>query len=96
MSRSKEHGSCGQSKLMGGAGHTGRRGSCAWRTLVDVASTPAGGGVAPQLVTGAAPCSLVASVSASPAGPILDRGEDPAGLVWGLARHWAVVLDPGS
>lgn len=81
---------------MGGEGHTGRRGSCAWRSLGDVVSTPAVGGVAPQLVTGAAPYSLVASVSASPAGPILDRGEDPAGLVWGLAGHWAVVLESGS
>lgn len=53
-------------------------------------------GVAPQLVTGAAPYSLVASVSFSPGGPILDRGENPAGLVRGLSGHWAVVLESGS
>lgn len=72
--RPEDKGNCGPSKC------SGWRGACweAWSLCLEDSGwcSPGacwgwGGGVSPQLVAGAAPCSLVALVSSSPAGPVL-------------------------
>lgn len=70
-------------------GHTGRRRSCAWRALGDVVPTPVGVGVAPQLVAGAAPYSLVASVS------FFSLGEGGRSCRAGLGFIWALGSGAG-
>lgn len=72
---------------MGGEGHTGRRGSCAWRTLGDVVSTPAGGRRSP-------PGDWSSSLFFGGVGECLSRGpySEPRGRSCraGLGSSWAL------